>query len=104
MIDYIVLYTSCFVFTGICVAFVYKVLTNNRFQVYARLLHIGDEQIGKKYCGIPMEKALDQHGCDIVRDFFGKVLKAATLAAENNIHMDGQAISNLMTMYRNRVI
>lgn len=111
MIDYIFLYTSCFVFTGICVAFVYKVLTNNRFQVYARLLHIGDEQIGKKYsrtslkyCGIPMEKALDQHGCDIVRDFFGKVLKAATLAAENNIHMDGQAISNLMTMYRNRVI
>lgn len=57
-----------------------------------------------KYCGIPMKKALDQHGCDIVRDFFGKVLKAATLAAENNIHMDGQAISNLMTMYRNRVI
>ena len=51
-----------------------------------------------------MEKALDQHGCDIVRDFFGKVLKAATLAAENNIHMDGQAISSLMTMYRNRVI
>ena len=51
-----------------------------------------------------MEKALDQHGCDRVRDFFGKVLKAATLAAENNIHMDGQAISNLMTMYRNRVI
>ena len=31
MIDYIVLYTSCFVFTGICVAFVYKVLNNNRF-------------------------------------------------------------------------
>ena len=51
-----------------------------------------------------MEKALDQHGCDIVSDFFGKVLKAATLAAENNIHMDGQAISNLMAMYRNRVI
>lgn len=57
-----------------------------------------------KYCGIPMEKALDQHGCDIVRDFFGKVLKAAELAAENNIQMNGQAIANLMTMYRNRVI
>lgn len=51
-----------------------------------------------------MEKALDQRGCDIVRDFFEKVLKAAALADENNVHMDGQAISNLMTMYRNRVI
>lgn len=57
-----------------------------------------------KYGGIPMEKALDQRGCDIVRDFFEKVLKAAALADENNVHMDGQAISNLMTMYRNRVI
>ncbi len=32
-------------------------------------------------------KALDQHGCDIVRDFFGKVLKAATLAAERIIYI-----------------
>lgn len=61
-------------------------------------------RVSLKYCGIPMERALDQRGCDIVRDFFSKVIKAADMAAKNDIEMNGLVISNIMTMYRNRVI
>lgn len=62
------------------------------------------ERTKLKYGGVPMEQALDQRGCDIVRGFLRQLLRSADIADKNNINMSGAAVFNVMKLYRERVI
>lgn len=54
--------------------------------------------------GVNMSLALDEHGCDIVCDFFAKLLRASEMAEKHRIPVTVDAISSLMSMYRAREI
>lgn len=53
---------------------------------------------------IAMDQALDERGCELVKDFFGKLIRAAEMAREYRLPMNVDVIANLMQMYRAREI
>ena len=53
---------------------------------------------------IAMEQSLDERGCELVKDFFGKLIRAAEMAREYRLPMNVDVIASLMSMYRAREI
>ena len=51
-----------------------------------------------------MSLSLDDRGCEIVKDFFAKLVRAADMAKKHRLPMNVDVISNLMSMYRAREI
>lgn len=51
-----------------------------------------------------MSQALDDRGCELVKDFFVKLVRAADMAKKYRLPMNTDVISNLMSMYRAREI
>lgn len=58
----------------------------------------------KELLGVDMSLSLDDRGCEIVKDFFAKLVRAADMAKKHRLPMNVDVISNLMSMYRAREI
>lgn len=66
--------------------------------------HRAGNQVKKEFLGVDMSQALDDRGCELVKDFFVKLVRAADMAKKYRLPVNTDVISNLMSMYRAREI